>query len=133
MLERFPVLTRASVVLALPLLLTVQPASAQPQRWAAVRDLVIGTSEDGPAALTDVTDIALGSDGAVYVAQPQEQLVRVFDAGGRPRRTIGRRGRGPGEFTSVQDLSWRGDTLIVSDPVSQRISGFTTSGRNVFT
>lgn len=97
-----------------------------------VRELTIG-APDGARALTEPADLLVGADGAIYVALPQEFSIRVFSRTGASLRTIGRRGGGPGEFRSVNDLAWRADTLVASDHNSFRISAFHTSGRNLFT
>lgn len=100
--------------------------------WSVRRELTIGARMEGPTALSEVGDIAVAEDGAMYVLEPAEDLVRVFDARGRPVRTIGRRGEGPGEFIAPARLGWRGDTLIVAEPYSYRISGFLPGGRTAF-
>jgi len=101
-------------------------------RWTAVRDLAIGGA-DAARPLSEVSDVAVGADGRIYVVQPAEQTVRVFAADGRFVRNVGRRGSGPGEFRSPRDAGWRGDTLVVADPYRVRASGFLADGRLAFT
>jgi hypothetical protein len=117
------------------LLLGSSPGHSQaaPAHWQVQRDLLIGSREVESASLTQVGDLAVGSDGKIYVLQPQEQLVRVFGSDGKLQRALGRRGSGPGEFQSPKYLGWRGDTLVVTDPASQRLTGFLGNGQVAFT
>lgn len=86
-------------------------------------------SVDGPAALSEIGEVRIGPDQRVYVAQPQEQLIRVFDAAGRAVGSIGRSGSGPGEFRALSHLGIRGDTVYVSDNNLGRVSYFDLDGR----
>lgn len=99
-------------------------------RWSTTVHSRIG-AQDGPAAMTAIAGLTVGRDGHLYVSQPQEALVRVFDARGRPVRTIGREGKGPGEFVLPSRMGWRGDTLWVADEVQGRINLFTVDGTPV--
>lgn len=100
-------------------------AQAPAARWALVPEARIG-AVDGPAALSEVRNLAVGADGTLYVSQLAERTVRVFDASGRPVRRLGRSGRGPGEFSNPGRLALRGDTLWVSDFALRRVSAFST-------
>lgn len=69
-------------------------------------------------------------DGSVLVADTYEQSIRWFDSSGHLLRTIGRRGGGPGEFTTI---SWFGrcgrDSTYVWDDAQQRLSVFDVAGQ----
>ncbi|MEW5930442.1 MAG: hypothetical protein AB1941_23530 [Gemmatimonadota bacterium] len=113
-----------------PVLLSTQARSA---RWHLVEDLRIG-AQDGAQSLTQVSGILASPDGrTVYVAQPQESRIRVFDSRGRALPSIGRRGSGPGEFQGLAFLGWRGDTLCAVDATQYRISLFHPAGQHVQT
>lgn len=94
----------------------------------------------GPEPLTDIggqdesalvlaTSAVRTRDGIV-VADAGTGELRWFDAAGRPLRTAGRRGGGPGEF---QHIGWvgllPGDSLAAWDPVLRRLSMFDPAGR----
>jgi hypothetical protein len=97
--------------------------------WRVVEDLRIGPAEDGPAAFSVVTALAVDRSGRIYVADRQAADVRVFGPDGRSLRTIGRKGRGPGEFTWPDGIVPSSDgQLLVSDRSARRISVFDTSG-----
>ncbi|MGD2153530.1 MAG: 6-bladed beta-propeller [Gemmatimonadales bacterium] len=104
------------------------PVSAVLVQWSADRDLRIGSLNARDYILTEVADLAVGRDGTIYVAQPQEQTIRVYDSTGTFLRTIGREGGGPGEFYRPIRLGWKADTLWVRDPAAQRMSMFAADG-----
>ena len=130
-----PISPRWCVCLA-ALYAAVQPpaldAQRPPQRRVLVRDGVFGARE-GASALSSVADVTVGRDGSLYVADGQAHAVRGFSADGRRVSTLGREGRGPGEFQSPASLGWRGDTLVASDPFASRLVGFLPGGRHAFT
>ncbi len=94
-------------------------------QWSVARDLVIG---EAPDWLTTVGDLLVAADGSMYVVQPEERLVRKFASDGEPALSIGRRGRGPGEFLTPRTVGWLADTLMVADWRLRRISAFSPSG-----
>lgn len=77
--------------------------------------------------LGDVAGVALLGSGEIIVATMRPAAVRVFDSTGRFLRELGRRGRGPGEFMSVDRLLRLGDTLLVFD-LSDTAHRFLVSG-----
>jgi len=103
--------------------------------WSTDLQWKIGDDEHPSAAfLTVVSDLAVGSDERIYVVQPQEALVRVFDSDGELVTEIGTRGQGPGEFVRPLDVSWVADSLWVTDVATQRIQQFAgdgTAGRSL--
>lgn len=99
-------------------------------RARLVEELRIGTESGGPDyALSRVTSVRIDGDGSIYVSQPQENLIRVFDSEGRFVRRIGRSGEGPGEFRQMGGSRWIGeDTLVVIDHRLHRVSYWTSPG-----
>lgn len=64
-------------------------------------------------------------DTAVYIYDQVAKQVFVHDAAtGRRTRTIGRAGKGPGEFQSVIALGFLADTLWAADPGNSRFALF---------
>lgn len=59
--------------------------------------------------------MAIAPDGAIAVADIQNQRVYVYDRRGVLQRTIGRPGRGPGELSAPSGLAFIDDTLMVVD------------------
>jgi hypothetical protein len=78
--------------------------------------------------LYTVTSVAEDAEGRFYVANFGDKRVLVFDSAGAHLRTIGRGGRGPGEFTAPRAVAPVGaDGLLVLDLVPGRISRFRRS------
>lgn len=117
------------VVLAGLALGAAGPLAAQSAGWGTRLELRIGSADGDHDALSRVSDVAVGRDGSIYVALPQERVVRVFSAAGRFVRDIGRGGDGPGDFRSPDKLGWKGDSLWVSDHQLTRTSLFDRGGR----
>ena len=66
-------------------------------------------------------------DGGVIVGDGT--MLKQFDAAGHLQRTIGREGRGPGEFQSVRFLCRVGaDTLVAVEYTAPTVSVWTTAG-----
>lgn len=74
-----------------------------------------------------VLDVALGADGAVYIADPVEGVIHAI-ATDRSVISIGRRGEGPGEFRVPSQVDVVADTLFVFDATIWRLSSFTIDG-----
>lgn len=87
-----------------------------------------GLTGTGDSAFGMVADVALGEDGAVYVADPTQRRILVFDSVGRYQRSIGRTGQGPGEFLVPFRLLVRDSLLVVFDVRLSRVSIFETGG-----
>ncbi|HEX5581709.1 MAG TPA: NHL repeat-containing protein, partial [Gemmatimonadaceae bacterium] len=98
--------------------------------WRLVEELRIGRVDgDGPDAFSDVHDIAVDGAGNVYVLQRITKSIHVFDPTGRFVRTIGRAGKGPGEFEHPNGMAFDpAGRLWVADPKNGRYVAFDTLG-----
>lgn len=98
--------------------------------WMVVTpaSLRIGTAPDGSDALFFVTAAARLAHGDILIADGGNHRIDVFNAAGKKVRTLGRQGRGPGEFSRPSWLGVRGDTLLVWDMVQARLTRFDTAG-----
>jgi hypothetical protein len=94
---------------------------------------VIGLFERGPEDwFGHIQAIAVDRLGRVYVADTHTTDVRVFDSAGVYVRSLGRKGRGPGEFIWPFGLTWQNDsTLWVLDMANGRYSVYDTSGAHI--
>jgi hypothetical protein len=117
---------------ALPLHPHAVPAQPVPVR-TLVPELRIGSVEGGDDSFSPGILAVVGPERSVFVLDPQQQRVAVFDARGRRVRAFGRRGEGPGELLSPSALGWVGDTLWVIDPMQLRTTLFRADGRVVRT
>ncbi len=127
-------LAALSAVLAAPAL-AQRPVTRQitlPGR-ATQTQAIVSTLIDGDRlAAGRVVSIVVDRDGSVYVADQRAAQISVFDSTGRPVRTIGRAGQGPGEFgIGLRGLAWLGDTLLAVDIEASRLTKFARDGRQL--
>lgn len=126
---------RVAIHIAFPLLLLPTPDLAQDvieAHGTVEADLVmVYGALDGPNALTHVNDLVVSETGLVFIAQRSECVIKVFKPDGSLRGTIGGRGRGPGEFQDIGNITLVGDELHVFDPVLSRRTVFNQDGTRV--
>jgi hypothetical protein len=68
--------------------------------------------EGDSAVLGTIGTVLALDDGSYLIADGQNYTIRHFDRTGRQIRAIGRRGRGPGEFTDFGPVAYDGDSLL---------------------
>jgi len=120
---------RTALVLGIATVLLVSGSlERQVREWDVQLEARIGSVNDPEQSLTWVSQVLIGPNGRLFVAQPQDQRIRVFDQNGKLERTIGRRGQGPGEFGAVSAIGFRHDTLYVADNSTRRLSYFLADG-----
>lgn len=97
--------------------------------WQLVEVVTIGSRHDsGPATFGDIAGIDVDAFNRVYVLDRMAQEIRIFEVDGSYVRTLGRRGRGPGEFRAVTGLIFHQNRLWVANQGNGRFSVFDTSG-----
>jgi len=107
-------------------------SAGEAPRWTLEPVLRLGSGGGMEAPAPDefawVSSVALGPDGLLYVSDMQGRRIVAFDTTGALRATIGRSGRGPGEFGEVFSIAWMGDTLLAFDPANGRVGLFSRTG-----
>jgi hypothetical protein len=73
-------------------------------------------------------NLARDSTGLFYLGPTKSQSIIVLDSSGRLVRTIGRSGRGPGEFQAIGRFAIADDTLYVVEMFTQQFSVLTLDG-----
>lgn len=97
-------------------------SAGQDAQESAVRDPSAG-------AIWRVRGLARLEDGRIAVLSSANGQLYVFEESGELSRTIGRRGRGPGEFSRPQHLRYLPpDTLVVWDALMGPVTYFDTAG-----
>lgn len=100
--------------------------------WQLQEDLRLGAAADASSEqeqFGSIASVVADSRGRIYVLDWMSQDVRVFHPTGAYSHTIGRRGRGPGEFSGAWELDiGLGDTLTVLDDGMMRFSVFAPDG-----
>lgn len=110
----------------------------RPQRWLATGLLrKLSNDEVGrllsriglldgaePYVFGSIADVGIDSDGMIYVLDDRLSSVRVFSPSGKFRYSLGRSGRGPGEFIAPRAiaLSRNGDVYVTD--ATRRIHAF---------
>jgi hypothetical protein len=108
---------------------------AEGEGWSVVEQVRIGSAEptDTIFAFEDIWDVTFDALGRIYVLDRGARGVRVFDRAGNHVRTLGRGGRGPGEFWNPTGLGWGpGGELWVADPGNARYEVFDTAGKYLY-
>ncbi len=121
--------------LALLSILATFPACTSPAdpavlgEWHFVEDFRIGGGADDPDGLSDLKGVLVTRSGNIWALEASTQNIRVFDSLGKPLRTIGRRGQGPGEFLWPDGMALAPDGVVwVHDPQNGRFSLFSETG-----
>lgn len=99
-----------------------------PPTWELLPMFRIGRLDAPGQSLTTVGAVSEAPHGRLFVLQPQERLIRVFDDSGEFEREIGRSGSGPGEFQQPVFIRANGDSVWVIDRALNRLTVFTASG-----
>lgn len=105
-------------------------ATAQPRGGAPTltEDLRIG-GDSPELRFTAVDRIAVGRDGAIFVADSGGTRLRLYDRNGRFVRQVGSRGEGPGQFREVIGMTvLPTGELAVYDVFTKRISLYDAQG-----
>lgn len=108
--------------------------SGNPPEWNLALVASVGPGPDmgeaTPGDFGEAVSVALGpGEDEVYVADRQNCEIRVFGVDGTHRRTFGRCGEGPGEFSPFfYSIAWIGDKLLAFDFGGGRIGEFAADG-----
>ena len=116
------IINRLTLPLLLALLLLAQTREAEAQ--ATKKGFLELDGVIRAELLTRAPWAALGPGGQLFVAQPVDLSVPVFDSAGNLVRRIGREGEGPGEFLRISGIGFLGDTLWVADRRLLRVTFF---------
>ena len=59
-----------------------------------------------------ISAVSVSRDGRIYIPDFGDQTIKVYDEKGVLQKSIGGKGRGPGEFGQLAVIDLRGDTLV---------------------
>lgn len=83
---------------------------------------------DPLAALAGPCGVDVAGNGTIYVVDLPSDRIVVYDPQGRPLRSIGKTGQGPGELMRPVDVRVVGRKIFVLEAGNFRVSVFDTSG-----
>lgn len=96
-----------------------------------VEELVLNDtkSQNSEFIFGDLETIFTDSKGNIYITDSEAMKIWVFDNKGNFQQSIGRRGRGPGEFISL-DFAFisNKNEIFVPDPYQFKVTKFNTDG-----
>lgn len=124
--HRFSIVGLGTLHLCLATNLPAQAPDAQRFVPLPAPTLIIGREDDPDHEFLGISAAHRLPNGEFAIAD-RLPAVRLFDAGGRLVRTLGREGEGPGEFRRVTGLFQAGDTLTVFDSNLQRLTRYLAS------
>jgi len=79
--------------------------------------------------LSQPMNFVVDGSGRIFIADDQDQSIKVFDPNAEFVRSIGQKGEGPGEFSYVGYLTFLPDgKLLVMDSMAMRLSIFEPEG-----
>jgi hypothetical protein len=110
-----------------------EPAAEEAGTIEATTDLVIGLP-DQPLEYQLGQPIAVRTDaeGQIYIADRFSREIKVFDHDGSYLRSIGGRGRGPGEFEDFEFMEWTPEGhLVLMDRGNMRYTILSIDGEQV--
>jgi hypothetical protein len=92
-------------------------------------DLTIPSPDDVDLSFQDLNYLVVDDEENIYVSDSKAGHILVFDRSGEFVRTIGRRGRGPGEMSWPREIQiLRGKELFVFDSGQGKVHEFTLEG-----
>lgn len=105
--------------------LTTIQADANPMYKIRFDSEATYTYKDG---INSLTNFAVDSSGRIYFADGRliggKQTIQIYNPYGTFIGTIGREGRGPGEFESIENIKIRSGYLYAYDKIQKRITIF---------
>ena len=125
--------SRACVALSMTVAaITATPLVAiaqSPAAWKLEREASIGSSAGAdPYLFTKILATLPTSRGSLVVADSRQRTVRVFGPSGAFTHSVGREGRGPGEFMLLFKIGLVGDTVWTLDRTLLRTTLFGLDG-----
>ena len=91
---------------------------------------ILGLAHDSAHLVWDVRGVARLADGRIAILSGDLGKLFLFEPSGSYSSSIGRKGRGPGEFTRPLHLQYLpGDTLVLWDGWFGSVAYFDTAGR----
>jgi len=86
-----------------------------------------GVMDAGPGPRSNTVEsphVAIAEDGNIFLTDPENGRVLVFDSDLRPLAQLGEKGQGPGQFSRTLGVSARAEIVVLTDPDLCRITAF---------
>jgi hypothetical protein len=94
--------------------IVLSPAADRPLDWQFEREFAIGGRDEGPESFFMVSSQVVEADAAgnLFILDPQNSRIVVFDADGQFLRSMGGSGGGPGELLSPGSIAVSPDGAV---------------------
>jgi len=102
--------------------------AAEAEIWSLEVVHQIGSIEDVDQSLTRIGTVVIGGSGELFVAQPSDANVRVYEEDASLRSIIGQRGEGPAEIGGLSTLGLTDGQLWILDTRNRKVLRFTPEG-----
>jgi hypothetical protein len=100
-----------------------------PTRLLLVEELMVGRGADDNSRFSELRSAQADSEGCIYALDGKDCQIKVFDSAGHFLRTIGKKGQGPGEFsTPSRIILTPTDEVVAFDAGNRRLSFFKKDG-----
>ena len=100
-----------------------------PNKLTLKEELTIGGENKEEYIFSRIIDIAVDDMERIYAADAREGHIKIFDKNGNYIKTIGKKGKGPGEFYFIFSLQITPkNELVVYDIGNRRVSFFNLNG-----
>lgn len=102
--------------------------------WRLAPEVRMGQDDgSGLPTFTRIISVLPMSDGSVVIADAANREIHIYGPEGEYSHSVGRDGRGPGEFERLTNVGLLGDTLWVLDSGERRITLFSRDGTHLAT
>lgn len=89
-------------------------------------------ASEGKGKVSDACDIAVRSNGQVYIADYGNDRIAVYEEDGSFLASIGEQGTGPGQLSGPKGVAfYKDERLVVSDHGNNRLQVFTPEGEYI--
>lgn len=105
-----------------------EPAAIGSGDWTLEPISTFTAAMDDTVLVNSITGLQPGHDGFLYVTMRGDRRISLLTTDGQQVRRIGGEGEGPGEFTGINGLGWRSESLWVMDTQLGRLSWFDSAG-----
>lgn len=97
--------------------------------FSLTEEMSLENGEGSEDLFSSIVDFDVDAEGSIYILDQREGRVRIFDKNGRPVKSFGKKGQGPGEFQVpiFLEISPSG-RLLCFDPLASRLLSFSMTG-----
>ena len=104
---------------------TVSTETNHPRGISFEREVTFG--ENSSVLFGAISKAVSDKAGRVYISDNQKKQIHIFEPDGNYLKSLGKEGRGPGEFMFLGEISIQSERLYVVDSMQFRVNIFSTT------